>query len=287
MERYYEIAGVTYCVAGEESAMLWEDGVLAPFASRKEEYLRRIALKVTEKLSPPNGTLVFEDEYRQIYLSQDGTQIRYEGVIDKDTFGANMRIERNGRQTFVQVKPLCLGSKSVLTAMEIEHTAAENSAVLFHAACICVQGKALIFTAPSGVGKSTQAQLWCRYRGAQLINGDRCIIKRIDGEYYVCGVPYCGSSKVSRNLTLPLGAVVYLTQAPESQAHAVKGIQGFMHLWEGCCINTWNGKDMEKGVELVTSVAEHVPVLRLDCTPDVSAVEELEHRLKELNVLGE
>lgn len=287
MERYYVIAGETYCVAGQESAMLWDDGVLAPFASSKKEYSRRIDLKVAEQLSPPKGELVFEDAYRQVFLSSDGTQVRYEGVIDKDTLGANMRIERKGNLSFVQVKPLCLGGKSVLTAMEIEHAAAENSGVLFHAACICVQGKALVFTAPSGVGKSTQAQLWCEHRGAQLINGDRCIIRFVDGEYYICGVPYCGSSKVSHNVTLPLGAVIYLTRASWSQVQEVKGIQGFMHLWEGCCINTWNSNDIKKSVELVTSVAENVPVLRLDCTPDVSALEKLERCLKELNVLGE
>ena len=45
--------------------------------------------------------------------------------------------------------------------------------LLMHGAVIAVGNKAWLFTAPSGTGKSTQAELWERYRNAEQINGDR------------------------------------------------------------------------------------------------------------------
>lgn len=285
MDRYYEIAGISYRVTGQPEAMLWDEGVLTAYKTENISYTRCIDLEITEVLCPPEGKLVFSDEYRQVYLCEDGTYIRYEGAIDADPYKAYMRIKRTDGISEVQIKSQCLGNKSVLTAMELEHFATENKGVLFHACVVCIQDKALIFTAPSGIGKSTQAELWCKERGAELINGDRCIIRYIDTSYYISGVPYCGSSGVRKNRTLPLCAVVYLTQAPSSSAHTVKGVNAFMHLWEGCCINTYNSSDVEKCVEIVTGISENVPIVRLDCTPDITAVCALEKLLRELDVI--
>ncbi len=266
--------------------MLWDEGVLEYYKTEDKTYTRCIEINITEELTSPRGILVFSDDYRQVYLCGGNTYIRYEGTINGDFQNAYMRIERNLSGTYVQVKRQCLGCKSVLTAMEIEHTSVENSGVLFHAACIEVEGEAILFTAPSGVGKSTQADLWCKEKGAELINGDRCIITDVDGKYFMCGVPYCGSSRVRKNRTLPLKAVVYLTQAPVSAVHRLYGLNSFRSLWEGCCINTWCSSDVEKSVELVTGIAENVPVLKLDCTPDVTAVNVLEKMLEELSADG-
>ncbi len=266
--------------------MLWDEGVLAPYKAEKDVHSRCMELNIKEDLCSPAGKLVYTDEYRQIYLCDDGTYVRYEGAIDGDICKAYMRVERKESISLVQIKPLCLGCKSVLTAMELEHSCVINSGVLFHAACICVDGEAVLFTAASGVGKSTQAHLWCQERGAELINGDRCIISLVDGKYYMCGVPYCGSSRVSKNRTLPIKAVVYLTQAPVSSVHRTKGINSFKYLWEGCCINTWNSTDVEKAMELITGFSENVPVLRLDCTPDLTAVKALEKLFEELSADG-
>lgn len=276
MEKYYKIAGVIYCVSGEPQAMLWDEGVLAPFKTSEDICSRRIELNVTDVLNSPEGKLVFSDTYKQVYLQGDDAYIRYEGVVDDDLSKAYMRVERKGNLSCVQIKPGCLGCKSVLRAMEIEHTSVQNFGVLFHAACIRVNGEAILFTAPSGVGKSTQAQLWCENREAELINGDRCIISQINGRYYMCGVPYCGSSRVSKNVTLPIKAVVYVSRSSQSSAQKLKGINIFRCLWEGCCVNTWNSRDVEQSIELITALAENVPVVKLSCTPDVSAVEALE-----------
>lgn len=266
--------------------MLWDEGVLAPYKTEDDTFTRCIEIKITDELPPSSGKLIYTDDYRRIFLCEDGTYLRYEGAIEGDISEAYMRIERMSDYSVVQVKPQCLGCKSVLTSMELEHTCVNNSGVLFHAACISLQGEAVLFTAPSGTGKSTQAQLWIDNRDAELINGDRCIISCIYGSYYMCGVPYCGSSRVSKNMILPIKAVVYLTQAPVSRVHIIKGINSFKHLWEGCCINTWNSSDVERSMEVVTGIAENVPVLRLDCTPDVTAVNVLEKTLEELSADG-
>lgn len=53
---------------------------------------------------------------------------------------------------------------------------------VFHGATIAYEGRAYVFTAPSGTGKSTHIRLWRRYLGSKVrvINGDKPILEFVD-----------------------------------------------------------------------------------------------------------
>ena len=139
-----------------------------------------------------------------------------------------------------------------------------------------MDGKAILFTAPSETGKSTQADLWHRLRGAAIHNGDRSAVRWQDGRAYACGVPFAGSSQICENVTLPLAAIVYLRQAPETTIRRLRGAESFRCLWEGCSVNTWDRADVDRISETVLQVLTAVPVFELACTPDESAILALE-----------
>ncbi len=69
---------------------------------------------------------------------------------------------------------------------------------------------AVLFTAPSGTGKSTQAELWRKHRGASIINGDCTLIAEDDGVFTAFGFPFSGTSGIFENRKAPIAAVVYL-----------------------------------------------------------------------------
>ena len=50
--------------------------------------------------------------------------------------------------------------------------------LLMHASAVSWNGQGLVFTAPSGTGKTTQAELWARYKGAKILNGDKVFLKQ-------------------------------------------------------------------------------------------------------------
>mgnify|MGYP002512484484 CR=1 FL=1 len=156
------------------------------------------------------------------------------------------------------------------------------SGIQLHASAIAVDGKAYLFSAASGTGKSTQAALWEQFRGAQLINGDRAgVFVEPDG-VFARGIPYCGSSGVNRNVCLRVKCIVSLSQAPVTSIAPLTGLRAFRQIWEGCTVNLWDRQAVMACSELVSQVVQRVPVFHLACTPDCSAVEALEQAINNL-----
>jgi hypothetical protein len=118
-----------------------------------------------------------------------------------------------------------------------------------------------------------------------MINGDRCAVTVDARGATAWGVPFCGTSGIFRNESLPLGAIVYLSQAPVSSVGKLAGFRAFRRIWEGCSVNVWNQDDVEKSTEAVMNALQRVPVLHLSCTPDKTAVDVLRETLeKELSL---
>jgi hypothetical protein len=62
-------------------------------------------------------------------------------------------------------------------------------------ASIIWQGKAILFTAPSGTGKTTQTDLWhCFREGVEDLNADWTLLQKTADGWYGCGFPVFGST---------------------------------------------------------------------------------------------
>ena len=285
MKRYYRIADVTFEVIGDEKIMSLDRGSLIEYSTEPVCADYTMYFEAVERLTPPEGVLVFSSSDKIVYSFPDG-EIRYTGDLSDGYKKADVRVKRCGKKISVQVvfdgAFRYIAPKTVLNSLNIEHAMAENGRFILHASYIKYKGEAILFTAPSGVGKSTQARLWCEYRLAELINGDRAAIVPKDGTFFAYGVPYAGSSGVFKNEKCPIKAIVYLSQAPENTVTRLTGLSSFRKVWEGCTADVWNKEDMEANIKTVSDVIASVPVFHLSCLPDESAVKALENELEKL-----
>ena len=155
----------------------------------------------------------------------------------------------------------------------------------FHAACIRTAGGGILFSGPSGVGKSTQAELWCKHRQAQQINGDRPILSKDTGSWLAWGSPYAGSSRCYVNESCPVNAIVMLRQAKSCSLRRLGSKEAFRAVWSGLTVPGWDAKAVEIACDLALEFSAKVPVYEFSCTPDVAAVEFLEQNLRMEGVL--
>lgn len=276
---FYRLAGIRYRFL-IPAACTWDAvRTLKGYHAQPGSWDIECVLSIPEALDPPEGQRCFHSPSLQVYRAGD-REICYHGSVAPSLECAYLRIERQGLQSRIQLKassiPGGITDDVILTCMQAVHHITQAGGFLLHASWIRCRDRAILFTGPSGIGKSTQADLWCRLRGAELINGDRAAIFPVAGGAEVRGIPFCGSSRVNKNETMPLAAVVCLTQAPENSITRLRGVQAFRRLWEGCSINLWNPEDIEKGTKAVIDTVSTVPVFHLSCTPDEQAVRILE-----------
>lgn len=282
MERFYQIAGAVVRVTGQSGELDCQDLLLCRYECDPQPWDHSVEFMVADSLTPPEGELVFAAPDKRVYRVGD-TQLRYEGTVVDGLEDAYIRIARCGNESRVEVARRFLArhitGKIILNAMEAEHLVVRRRGFLLHASCIRVGDRAILFTAPSGTGKSTQADLWQRLRGAEVINGDRAALMKESEGITVRGIPFAGSSGISKNVSLPLGAIVYLSQGPNNTIRRLSGVEAFRRIWEGCSVNVWNREDLDACAQTVSEVLETVPVYHLICTPDERAVICLEQQI--------
>lgn len=149
-------------------------------------------------------------------------------------------------------------------------------ALILHCAYLEYEGEAILFTAPSGTGKTTQGNLWEKHRGAVTVNGDRALLQQRSGIWTAQGWPVCGTSEVCHNRSLPIRAIVTLSQAPCDTAERLRDVQAFTQVFSQITANRWNRQDYLRAMELTEKLIGDIPVYHLACTMEVSAVEALE-----------
>ncbi len=152
--------------------------------------------------------------------------------------------------------------------------------MVLHSSCIVRNGKAVLFSAPSGTGKSTHTGLWKKYYpDTQYINDDTPIL-RLDkpGEVFACGSPWSGKEHLNRNMEAPLCGIVFLERGENNKIEQLSKTEAMGRLLGECRKIPFCGAMLE-AAELCGRLLERVPVYRLSCNISYEAVETVRKEL--------
>lgn len=165
---------------------------------------------------------------------------------------------------------------------QLFYTHAVRRQILYlHSSLIDYQGQGIMFLGPSGIGKTTQAELWNQYRDALIINGDVVFVQETPDAFLGWGTPWHGSSPYCENTSVPVKALVVLKQASENSIRELTGFEKVTAVSNSVFYPRW----LEGGMELCLETLDHLltalPVYELSCRPDEDAV-----RLTEEKIFG-
>lgn len=159
-----------------------------------------------------------------------------------------------------------------------------NRSFILHSSLIQFEGVTVAFCAPKQTGKSTQAALWEKEKGAKILNGDRAGIRLADtddqdSEVMAYGLPHAGSSSIYINEGAPLKTVILLEQAPVNTLERMEGNVAFARMFSQVNVPRTDELLLSLAISHLEEMICSVPVYLLKCTPDVRAVEILYNEL--------
>lgn len=157
--------------------------------------------------------------------------------------------------------------------MNVVKLFAQFDALILHSSFISYKDKGILFTGPSGIGKSTQADLWAKYQNSNIVNGDRSLLKKVDGRWFGYGFPYSGSSLHCLNQSYEIKLIVALEKGNKNEITKLKGIEKLKYIYSQIAINKWDKELNIKIINLVAQLLSDVEVIRLSCLPNDGAVE--------------
>ena len=170
-----------------------------------------------------------------------------------------------------------------VSCLALEKHFAKRGAHILHSCFLHYKGQAILFSGPSGIGKSTHAHLWCQYiEDTHVVNGDRCLIyKNEEGKYVASAWPVCGSSGICLTETYPLKAIVFMGQAPNNEVISVRPMQLFKQLSSQITIHWWNKQQVSHTLDDLQQMLGKVNMCNYICNLTEEAPNKLYNELKE------
>ncbi|MBO4476019.1 MAG: hypothetical protein J5737_04815 [Bacteroidales bacterium] len=144
-----------------------------------------------------------------------------------------------------------------------------------HASMVGNSGKAFLFLARSGTGKSTHSQLWLdNIPGTELMNDDNPIVRVWeDGSVIAYGSPWSGKTPCYRNVQAPAGAFVRINRSPENRITALSLLESYALLYSSCS-GFKADRTIADGLHAtLEKIVTTIPCYVLDCRPDAEAAQ--------------
>lgn len=277
----YSIADISLCIKAPYKLDISRESV--PFIQTERwECDEQILISQAEFLPPMDRNGIWhQDRY---YVSTDVHENTYFRLTAEEKPYAWIAYGQNGpiRISYLPgAVNLLRQSSHLINMLGLEQLLLRHGGLILHASLIRWQGQSILFSAPSGTGKSTQASLWETHMGAEILNGDRAGIRYVNGKWTAYGLPYAGSSHIFRNESAPIGAIVILRQGKENVIKQMTPVAALRALIPEFSAHRWNPGFMNKVLNIAAELLQEVPVYYLECLPDYGSVQLLRDTLRE------
>ena len=173
-----------------------------------------------------------------------------------------------------RVSDAVFGINNALMLLYAFNTAALGTLEM-HASMVSNSGKAYLFLAKSGTGKSTHSSLWLKHiPGTELMNDDNPIVRVLeDGSVVAYGSPWSGKTPCYRNVQAPVGAFVRIRRCAENKITPLSILEAY-----ACLYSSSSGYKADRtfadGLHAtMEKIVTTVPCYVLDCRPDEEAAQ--------------
>ena len=214
--------------------------------------------------------------------------VEYEPKYDNLTKLSKPFLYNGNKETEINLNVSDNSIKKLLSCMTSETTIAQaeefaysgafsksiikHNAVFVHSSALIYNDGAYLFSAMSGVGKSTHTKLWREAfpNEVRMINDDKPVVRIYDDKAVAFGTPFDGGSGIANNISAPLKAIIFIERGEENSIRIPSTSEIIQNLYISSTryVNKDNAKLMLSNFEKLVSLSEFYI---LTCNTDISS----------------
>ena len=144
--------------------------------------------------------------------------------------------------------------------------------LMLHSSAVVVDGRAYLFSADSGTGKSTHTQLWIKELAdrAFILNDDKPALRLKNGVWYAYGTPWSGKNDISINAGYPIAGIAMIERAEYNSIVLLNEKDAVLSVYRQ--VNHPTATEYRiKLLELLDKLIRQVPVWKLKCNMETEA----------------
>lgn len=286
MTKYFKVAEHLFSLEMPETCSLWPRlGQYDPFTVEGPagDVLFHLTLAIGKQFEPETSRKIMYDAPTEpgetvikLYKTDEGWS--FDMTPDRDIpFSSHLRASEDFREgtLFLDNRRVTDAVFGINNSMMLLYAfrAAPLDTLELHASMVGNSGKAFLFLAKSGTGKSTHSSLWLKHiPGTELMNDDNPVVRVWpDGRVIAYGTPWSGKTPCYRNVEAPVGAFVRIQRAPENKISPLNLLNSYALLYSSC-----SGFKADRGIadglhSTLERAVTTVPCYVLECRPDEEA----------------
>ena len=146
--------------------------------------------------------------------------------------------------------------------------------LLFHGSVVAVDGRAYVFTAKSGTGKSTHTRLWRTLLGSRaiMVNDDKPLLRVAEDGVTAFGTPWDGKHHLSSNSAVPVQAICILERGEQNRIWEMDARDAWPMLMQQS-YRSGSPQKLAHTMNLLDQMAAKVNLYHMACNMQISAAE--------------
>lgn len=211
-------------------------------------------------------------EYCRPYLTEKAAEF-FITVTPEDLAFQQMLLEQEAVEEGLKIRKF---TEPFLERATIQRRVADylvgKHTLMLHGSTVSVDGKAYLFTAPCGTGKSTHTRLWRELLGerAIMVNDDKPFLRITDTGVLAYGSPWSGKHGLASNICVPLKGICLLHRGKENVIHPAEP-EMLMDVLRHQSHTPTDGSMTQMVYDLVDTLAQRVPLWELYCNKEPEA----------------
>ena len=231
-------------------------------------------LKIAGQTARVHALFESTPQYFRAYLTQDCPAFSIT-VTPEDLVFEQARLKeealREGMRTRIFPDPFL--ERSVIQ-QKFAQALLHHDILLLHGSTVAADGKAYLFTAKCGTGKSTHTRLWRELLGSRavMVNDDKPFLRITTEGVLACGSPWSGKHGLDNNITVPLSGICILERGTENRICPITVQEALPFLYTQCDPPE-DTNLFSHHRHLMETLAQRVPLWYMQCNKEIGAAQ--------------